>query len=119
MIKQKTVNILGEDYLITQLPAIKGVRVLKQLTKIVGPSIAALQASDEDKVKAALEALFDNLDGPVEELLVALVQTATKGNVAINFDMEFAGEYDRLFQLVKEIVEFNYGSVFTMFGSAA
>lgn len=118
MIQQKTVTVLGTDYLLTQFPAIKGTRVLKQLTKLVGPSIAALQSDSGNKVGAALEALFDNLDGPVEELLIALVQTATKGNMPINFDMEFAGEYDRLFLLVKEIVEFNFGSVFTMFGSA-
>lgn len=116
-IQQKNVSILGTDYMLTQLPAIRGVKVLKQLTKIVGPSVAALQG-EGDKVKMALEALFDNLDGPVEELIVALVQTATKANMPINFDMEFAGEYDKLFLLVKEIVEFNYGSVFTMFGSA-
>jgi hypothetical protein len=37
--------------------------------------------------------------------------------MAINFDMEFAGKYDKLFNLVKEILEFNFGSVFTLFGS--
>lgn len=118
-IKQKTVTVLGQDYMLTQFPAIRGTKVLKQLTKLIGPSFAAMQgsANEADKMKLALDTLFDNLDGPVEDLLVVLVQSATKGNVAINFDMEFAGEYDRLFLLVKEIVEFNFGTVFTMFGS--
>lgn len=117
-IQQKTVSVLGTDYMLTQFPAIRGTKILKQLTKLIGPSFAAMQGDGEDKAKLALDALFDNLDGPVEDLLVVLVQSATKGNMAINFDMEFAGEYDRLFLLVKEIVEFNFGSVFTMFGSA-
>lgn len=118
MIQQKTVTILGQDYMLTHFPAIKGTKILKQLVKIVGPSIAALQGSSDDRVGAAMTALFDNLDGPVEEVLMVLVDSATKNNMKINFDMEFAGEYDRLFLLVKEIVEFNFGSVFTMFGSA-
>jgi hypothetical protein len=66
-----------------------------------------------------MEKLFDNLDTvDVEALIKELVaSSATKGSMAINFDMEFSGEYGKLFTLVKEIVEFNYGSVFTLFGS--
>lgn len=117
-IGQKQVNIKGTDYLITHFPAMRGTRVLKQLTKVLGPSLVAMQGEGEDKIGAALQALFENLDQGVEQLIVELVSTCSKGSVGINFDMEFAGEYDKLFLLVKEVVEFNFGSVFTVLGFA-
>lgn len=122
MIRQKTVTISGEEFLISTLPATKGIKVLKQLTKLVGPAFSELmkggQNEDFNPVSVALEKLFDNLDSvDVENLVKELVGSASKGSVAINFDMEFSGDYAKLFMLVKEIVEFNYGSVFTLFGS--
>lgn len=117
-IKQKTVNINGEDFLLTSIPAIGGTRILKQLVKLMGPSFAQFQK--EQDLAGAMNLLFENLDSVgVEQLLVDLVSSATKGSMAINFNVEFAGEYDKLYLLVKEIVEFNYGSVFTLFGSDA
>lgn len=116
-IAQKTVSINGTDYLLTHIPAIRGTRILKQIVKLVGPSIATFQK--ENNLGGALEALFDNLDSVgVEQLIQDLVSSANKGSVGINFDMEFAGQYDKLFLLVKEIVEFNFGSVFTLLGSS-
>lgn len=117
-IQQKQVNILGTDYLITHFPAIRGTRILKQLTKILGPSLVAMQGDAEDKIGQAMHALFENLDNGVEQLLVELVSTCSKGSVGINFDMEFAGEYDKLFLLVQEVVKFNFGTVFTQLGFA-
>lgn len=115
-ISQKQVNIQGTDYLITHFPAMRGTRVLKQLTKLIGPSFAVLQGNGD--LTSALNILFENLDQNVEQLIVELVSTCSKGSMGINFDMEFAGEYDKLFLLVKEVVEFNFGSVFTLLGSA-
>jgi hypothetical protein len=125
MIKQKTTTINGEEFLLSTIPATKGIKLLKQLTKLIGPSFTELLKGGEDggeganPMGVAMEKLFDNLDTvDVESLIKELVaSSATKGSMAINFDMEFSGEYGKLFTLVKEIVEFNYGSVFTMFGS--
>lgn len=117
MIQQKTVSVMGTEYLLTQLPAIRGTRMLKRLIKLVGPAMATFQK--EQDLSGAMMALFDNLDDNVEALLVELVTSANRGSMVINFDNEFAGEYDRLFLLVKEIVEFNYGSVFSLLGSDA
>lgn len=115
MIAQKTVNIRGEDFLLTHMPAGRGVRVLKQLGKLAGPALSSYQASG---ITGAVSALFDNIDAvDVENLIKELVSTASKGSMAINYDMEFAGAYDKLFLLVQEVVEFNFGSVFTLLGS--
>lgn len=115
-IQQKEVTINGDTYLLTQLPGMTGLKLLKQLTKTLGPSLAALHG-ESASVGTALDVLFDNLDDNAEALVIALVSGATKGNMAINFNLEFAGQYDKLFLLVKEIVEFNFGSVFQMLGS--
>lgn len=117
MIQQKTVSVLGTDYLLTHIPAIRGTRMLKRLVKLVGPAMATFQKDND--LGGAMSALFESLDDGVEALIVELVASATKGSVGINFDSEFAGEYDKLALLVKEIVEFNYGSVFSLLGSDA
>lgn len=116
-IQQKEVTINGEVFLLTQLPGMTGLKLGKQLIKILGPAFASMQ--ETGGISAALNILFENLDDNAEALVIALVSGATKGNMAINFNTEFAGQYDKLFLLVKEIVEFNYGSVFQMLGSAS
>lgn len=115
-LKQKQV-IIGEDtYMLQTIPATKGLKLLKQITKLVGPAFGEL-TKEQGGVGAAIEKLIENLDQVEIELLVKeLCTSATKGTITINFDMEFAGEYNKLFQLTKEIVEFNYGSVFTLVG---
>lgn len=115
-IKQKEVVVNGESFLLTQLPGMTGLKLGKQLIKTLGPSFAVM-SGEEANIANALNILFDNLDDNAEALIIALVSSASKGNMAINFNAEFAGEYDKLFLLVKEIVEFNYGSVFQMLGS--
>ena len=116
-IQQKSVSINGEDFLLTQFPATKGIKILKQLIKLIGP--AAAEIFKEGDIGGAVGKLVENLDQvDVENLLKEMVATAAKGNVAINFDNEFAGEYAKLLKLVKEIVEFNFGDVFTILGSS-
>lgn len=118
MIQQKNVTVNGEEFLLTQFPATKGIRVMKQLIKLVGP--AAAEIFKEGDISGAVDKLVENMDAvDVETLLKELVASASKGNVAVNFDNEFAGEYAKLLLLVKEIVEFNFGNVFTMLGSSA
>lgn len=124
MLKQKTVTIGSEEFVINTLPATKGLKVLKQITKLVGPAFSELIKGEKDSnvnpVSLAMEKLFDNLDSvDVESLVKELVAATSKGSLAVNFDMEFAGDYGKLFALVKEVVEFNFGSVFTLLGSEA
>lgn len=118
-LKQKTVTIGDEQYLLQTIPATKGLKLLKQITKLIGPAFGELTkgGDGENAVGSAIEKLIENLDQvEVEVLVKELVSSATKGTITINFDTEFAGEYEKLFQLTKEIVDFNYGSVFTLVG---
>lgn len=115
MIQQKVVTVRDTEYMLTHLPATKGVRILKHLGKLVGPAIGSYQSGG---IPAAVEVLFSNIESvDVEALIKELVGSASKGSMAINFDMEFAGQYDKLMLLVQEVVEFNFGSVFTLLGS--
>ena len=119
-IKQRTVKIGEDEFLITSLPATKGLKILKQLTKLIGPAFSELIKGEQEgvnPVSIAMEKLFDHLDSvDVEVLIKEIISSATKGTITINFDAEFSGDYDRLFTLTKEIVEFNFGSVFTLLG---
>ena len=114
-IKQKTVTINGSEYLITSMPATAGTKYLKQLAKLLGPAFAELQG--EAGVAGAISKVLENLDNTdIEGLVKALAATADKGGQAVNFDVEFSGEFDKLFKLLQEVVELNYGSVFQMLG---
>lgn len=117
-IQQKTFTIKGTSYHVTQLPASKGFKVLKALGKILGPAMAEISKAEENSLSVAVDKIFESLDEvPVEAMINEMINSVSKDNMAINFDTEFAGEYDKLFELIKEIVGFNFGSVFTLLGS--
>ncbi|UPW35876.1 tail assembly chaperone protein [Pseudomonas phage EM] len=114
---QRTVIHNGTEYTINLLPATRGISVLKQLTSLLGPSLAKYQADSD--FAGAMKELFDNIDKvPVENLIQNLMLTVFKGSMAINFDTEFAGKYDLLYALTKDVIEFNFGSVFSLIGFA-
>lgn len=135
MIEQRNVHISGQDYMITQFKATLGIKLMKQLAKLLGPAFIELQkAGDTGDIKGknaeaekakreeqammnAATVLIDNLDNvEVEQLVITLMSGVTKGTQTINFDMEFAGKYDVLFSLLKEVVSFNFGNVFSRLG---
>lgn len=136
-ITQKNVIVNDTDYMLTTIPARKSLKISKQLVKLLGPAFLKLQSSgvnpdaqgkkalDSNKEKeeaamvAAVEALIDKIDDvDVEALIIELVTSgATKGTMAINFDIEFAGCLGSLFMLVKEIIVFNYQDVFSVLAS--
>lgn len=118
MLAQKNVTIDGEDFQITTFPATRGFRILKELTRLLGPAFAEWAKGGEDGMALAVNAIVDNLDSVnVENLVKELISSVSKGSVAVNFDMEFAGNYNKLFLLVREVIQLNYGSVFTVLGS--
>ncbi|WOZ57485.1 tail assembly chaperone [Pseudomonas phage vB_PseuGesM_254] len=120
-IQQKPVTIQGTEFLISHLPTTRGITVMKQLVKVAGPAMAKFDSSGEEgtAIAGVIGAVLDNLDQvDVENLIKQIVSSATlKNGMAIQFETEFAGAYDKLYLLLKEVVEFNFGSVFTLFGS--
>lgn len=122
MISQKIVQIKGKDYILNQFPATKGVRILKELIKIVGTAFADIQEGNGVSVARVMSSIVDNLDKvEVDILLKDMLSGVNDGqsNMPINVDMEFAGRYDALFELVQEVISFNFESVFTLAGLSA
>ena len=122
MREQKQVTIGQDSYLLNQFGAIEGLKYQKALAQVILPAIAEITksgaSSEEDTLSMGMAKLAENIDKVDEHMIEAMVvRGATKDNIAINFDNEFAGRYMELFLLLKEIVMFNFGSVFTMLGS--
>jgi len=123
MREQKTVTVGGDEFLLNQFGALEGLKYQKALAAVIMPAIAEISnrgenLSEGEAIPIGLSKLAENIDKVDETMIQAMVvRGATKGNMTINFDNEFAGNYSKLFMLLKEIVMFNFGSVFTMLGS--
>jgi len=122
MIKQYQFEHNGSTYTMNTIPASKGLGVMKSVLKLTGSSIKGYLSaeSDEEAVGNLIEGLVDNIDNAdVEKLIVNLVSTVVKDNMAINFDEEFGANYGDLFVIVKEVFTHNFGSVFSLVGSVS
>lgn len=127
MREQKEIQVAGDTYLLHQYGAIEGLKYQKGLARVLLPAIAEITQSGEglseglseaSAIARAMDKLAENIDKIDERMIEAMVvRGATKDNMSINFDNEFSGNYMKLFQLLKEIIMFNFGSVFTMLGS--
>lgn len=122
-IQQLDVHIDGVDYKITQFLATKGLGIEVKLMKLLGPSFMELQKASQDEnaqeavLTAAISTLIEQFDKvDVVSLIKELLSGVTKGNATINFDQEFAGRYGAIFDLVKEVLKFNFADVFSKLG---
>ncbi len=122
-IQQLDVHIDGVDYKITQFLATKGLGIEVKLMKLLGPSFMELQKASQDEnaqeavLSAAITVLIEQFDKvDVVALIKELLSGVTKGTATINFDQEFAGRYGVIFDLVKEVLKFNFSDVFSKLG---
>jgi len=122
-IQQLDVHIDGVDYKITQFLATKGLGIEVKLMKLLGPSFMELQKASQDEnaqeavLTAAITTLIEQFDKvDVVSLIKELLSSVTKGTATINFDQEFAGRYGAIFDLVKEVLKFNFADVFSKLG---
>ena len=123
MQQQLDVHIDGTDYKITQFLATKGLGIEVKLMKLLGPSFMELQKASQDEnaqeavLTAAISALIEQFDKvDVVSLVKELLSGVTKGTQTLNFDQEFAGRYGVIFDLVKEVLKFNFSDVFSKLG---
>lgn len=122
-IQQLDVHIDGVDYKITQFLATKGLGIEVKLMKLLGPSFMELQKASQDEnaqeavLSAAITVLIEQFDKvDVVALIKEMLSGVTKGTATINFDQEFAGRYGVIFDLVKEVLKFNFADVFSKLG---
>jgi TorA maturation chaperone TorD len=125
MLKQETVQIGNDNFILTAYPALRGLKYQKHLAKVLLPAFAEMsgdapQEQEQNKNFAqVLAKLAENIDQLDENVVKEMVITgATKNGVSISFDLEFQADYGRLFELVQHLVRFNFGSVFSELGSA-
>lgn len=125
-ITSKVVRVTNSDgveveYTIQAFTATKGLRIFQKLAKLIGPAFKTLsESSDEEEASAkAIAVLLETLDDvELDKLLPELLSGVNKGGQAINFDIEFMANAGAMVKLAQEVVSLNWGSLFSVLGSA-
>lgn len=98
-------KIGDEIYAINPIMGRKGISIILRLSKILGPLLGK-----ED----GFEKLFSHMDeSSVLSLIEELLSYSTKKGKSIDLNMDFSGNYDELFELIIEIIKFNFGDFFS------
>lgn len=123
MIETKEIEINGDIYSVTQLPARRALVLQAKLVKMLGASAAQMFVAsglDDDKageaIPKALSLLMEQIDDKtfdkfVLDILVGVRKNGTELNPAL-FDMEFAGKLNTVFLLMKFVLEVNFSDFF-------
>ena len=116
---QMTVNVNGTDYLINKFKGKEGLMIGAKISKLIAPLFAASTSNGEElDITKIADYITDKMDeDSVCQLIVKLMTSVYKGSQQVNFDTEFAGNYATLFDLIKEVVMFNYSDVFSKLGT--
>jgi len=132
MIQSKDILIGDTEYSMTTFTASKGLTYLKQLVKVLAPSFAAMaesagsevtsndiknavldQTLQADALSKAVTLLVENMDKEdVVQLIQNLVASCRRNGKDINFNIDFAGNYSELMQILLEVCKYNYASAF-------
>lgn len=114
--EQKELVLKEKTYVITKYPATRGVKYFNLLRKVFAPAfIKASQSKDGITFIQLFESISDNLDAIDETIVQEMVCTAI-GMMPQAYDFEFSGNYFTLFELLKQILIFNYNDVFIELG---
>lgn len=117
-------NIQGSNYTCTQLPARRALKLKAKLIKIFGPMLAQFFTSDKkqnnDNLVRCIEMLSQHLDENIFDLLVVeILQGVRKDGVELQpaiIDLEFAGDFGTLYQVLWFALETNFASFFQLVG---
>jgi hypothetical protein len=123
MIETIEKNIGNSRYMITQLPARRALRLQAKLLKLLGPSagVMLLAASKDilnadDSIPKAISLLVEQLDEKTfDQFVVEMLQGVRKDGVELNektIDLEFSGNLNELFLVLKEVLGANFGDFF-------
>ena len=113
----------GSNYMITQLPARRALKLQAKLLKLIGPSASLLFAaaakdldSADDSIPQAVRLLAEQLDDKTfDALVMEMIKGVRKEGHEIderNIDMEFAGNLNELFLVLQYVLEVNFGDFF-------
>lgn len=120
MIEPKEKEIDGNIYLVTQMPAMKAIRVQSRLMKILGPAFAEMiiaKKEDPDScLPKAVTLLVNQLDAETfANLVIELMQGVRRNGAEMkkeSIDIQFAGKLNELFLVLQFVLEVNYADFF-------
>lgn len=120
MIETKEKVIGDNTYAVTQMPALRAVKMQARLLRLVGPCIGALIAADPKNPDAslpmAISMLADKLDeATFEKLVLDLVQGVRCNGVEMTrglLDLDFAGKLNDLYRVLQFVLEVNFSDFF-------
>ena len=113
--KQTIININDRTYIINAFKGLKGWSYLPRLTKYIFPFVGFIfnQDSTDDDVIATLVSLLSGENAKeVEQLIIEMVSDVNVDGSRVDFDTEFAQNYDTLLKLVVEVLKLNYQDSF-------
>lgn len=132
--KQHIVNINDSSYIINPFGFVEGKKIEAQLVKYLAPLVAEMFTVDGEKVESSedakdadfskrmISALHDVFEKhPVDEIVqfqCSILSKVQKDGRTIDLDKEFACEYDKAFELMVEVINFNFKTVFQKLGIA-
>lgn len=104
-------RINNKAYVINSFKGREGWSYLPRLTKYVFPFIGFMfneNKDDSEIISQLIDLLSDENQKEVEQLLVDLVSNVEVDNMKIDFDKEFAENYDAFLLLVIQVIKLNY-----------
>ena len=104
-------RINNKAYVINSFKGREGWSYLPRLTKYVFPFIGFMfneNKDDSEIISQLIGLLSDENQKEVEQLLVDLVANVEVDNMKIDFDKEFAENYDTFLLLVIQVIKLNY-----------
>lgn len=110
-VSQKAIPLNGKTYLINAYKGVKGWSYLPRLAKYVFPFISYMfneGKEDADVVDSVMSLLSGESAEEVTKLIMDIVSDIQVDNSSIDFDFEFAQNYDTLILLVVEVIKLNY-----------
>lgn len=113
--KQTIITINERTYIINAFKGLKGWSYLPRLTKYIFPFVGFIfnQDSTDDDVIATLVSLLSGENAKeVEQLIIEMVSDVNVDGSRIDFDTEFAQNYDALLKLAVEVLKLNYEDSF-------
>ena len=108
---QKVFRLNDKAYMINAFKGLTGWSYLPRLTKYVFPFIGFMineGKGDEEVVEQLVNLLTGENAKEVEQLIIDMVSDIQVDNSRIDFDNEFAQNYDSLILLFVEVIKLNY-----------
>ena len=113
--KQTIITINDRTYIINAFKGLKGWSYLPRLTKYIFPFVGFIfnrDSTDDDVIATLVSLLSGENAKEVEQLIIEMVSDVNVDGGRIDFDTEFAQNYDALLKLVVEVLKLNYQDSF-------